>query len=256
MTLYICDHPDSCPWDICPHFDRHSEIHRCSTHDKIHFCPYPYNSYCNAVKEEPMFKVGDEVRILGNSTEEQLSKAPYNVGDIDEVYIINGNLIHLSKNPYLVFYPSDLELVKEPAMDKKYKLLKPITLRAMEEAGTSNVCPEFISFAKKAIDHGCGVNGEIPLGHALAWRQTNFLFDKGFIGEEEEVFYKKGDRFQLKDDESIFGLAPVSNNPNMVQLINSDFTTFYGEPIAVESFYKIPHCLIDERLRDEEFTKI
>jgi hypothetical protein len=253
MTLYICDHADRCSSQWCLHGRTHGKVLHCPTHEKIPFCPY-HDSQCNPVKKEPMFKIGDKVRILGKTIGLSLFATCYNIGDTDEVYGIGKDYIRLRIVNSWKFRPSDLELIKEPTMDK-YKLLKPITLKAMEEAGTSKSCVDFQNFAIKVIKKGYGINGEISLKDALEWRNTKFLFEKGFIGEED-VFYKIGDRFQLKNPDRIFGLAPVSSDPDKAQLINSDFTTHYGKPIEVRDLYSIPHHLIAERFGGKEFTKI
>ena len=122
----------------------------------------------------------------------------------------------------------------------KYKSLKPITLKAINEILYSD-CNDFRRFARRVVkDDPIYGWGEIPMllaiDHAFQLGYSNWFTYKGFIEEDKEA-----KTWTIGDKVSVNGKTYIIANPDMSKLnlidINSGNTLML--PIYVKNFEKI-----------------
>ena len=114
---------------------------------------------------------------------------------------------------------------EEPTKPKAYTILKPVSIKSLENAGGS--CPEFKrGLADAAILHlrghsmGCSYTSEIYLEGVIAIAEQipnaiKFLIDKGFI--EEKVEFKPV-TVTLKTQNEVDGLFALCNHTELMEI--------------------------------------
>ena len=143
---------------------------------------------------------------------------------------------------------------------KKYKLLKPITLVAIQkEKMKLKTCKDFRRFVNLALLNGYKFNDEIPISAAIVWAETDFLFDTKYIEEiKSEVVYSVGDHFKNINNTYTYFLTTVGSWPTKVQLITTDYNNFYCESAEVKNKCKITQKEFNDICNgeSEDFTLI
>lgn len=123
---------------------------------------------------------------------------------------------------------------------EKYKMLKPISVFALEEAGAC--VPELYKFGYLAMKD-YKYREEMALEEAINCASycdggIRFLIDKGFIAEDPVEMYSIGDRFQIAENTYILSAIPSSHLKKVI-LINLESGFRLGEGTAVSNMIEI-----------------